>query len=64
MQLEVSPVPPCLIHATMKHGSARSKAWFFSIASLVLLLVICGVAALGLFTRPRRWSERSGPVMT
>jgi len=34
------------------------KAWFFLIISLLLLLMICSVAALGLFTRPTRWSER------
>ena len=38
------------------------KAWVFFIASLTLLLLICGLAALGLFTRPRRWSDRSEAV--
>ena len=40
------------------------KAWAFLIASLMLLLLICGVAAVGLFTRPGRWSERFEPVAT
>lgn len=35
------------------------KAWFFLVASVALLLVICGLATLGLLTRPVRWSERS-----
>lgn len=39
------------------------KAWFFLIISLLLLLIICGVAALGLFTRPTRWSERPSPTI-
>ncbi len=38
------------------------KAWFFLIISLLLLLMICSVAALGLFTRPTRWSERAMPL--
>ncbi len=38
------------------------KAWFFLIISLLLLLIICSVAALGLFTRPKRWSERPSPA--
>ncbi len=29
------------------------NAWVFLIASLMLLLLICGLAALGLFTRDR-----------
>ena len=35
------------------------KAWFFLAASFVMLLVICGLAMLGLLTRPMRWSERA-----
>jgi hypothetical protein len=35
------------------------KGWFFLVASFILLLVICGLATLGLLTRPLRWSERS-----
>ena len=35
------------------------KAWFFLIASFVLLVCICGLAMLGLLTRPMRWSERA-----
>ena len=38
------------------------KGWISLLASVVLLLVICGVAALGLFTRPTRWSDRSKPI--
>ena len=34
------------------------KAWFFLGMSVVLLLFICGLAMLGLLTRPMRWSER------
>ena len=30
------------------------KAWFFLVVSLLFLLMICSVAALGLFTRPGR----------
>jgi hypothetical protein len=33
------------------------KAWFFLAASFTL--VICGLAMLGLLTRPMRWSERA-----
>jgi hypothetical protein len=35
------------------------KAWFFLAASFVLLLVICGLAMVGVLTRPLRWSERA-----
>jgi hypothetical protein len=35
------------------------KAWVFLIASFVLLVCICGLAMLGLLTRPMRWSERA-----
>lgn len=38
------------------NDSMKMKGWVLRIASLVLLLVICGVAALGLSTR------RSGGV--
>jgi len=38
------------------------KTWGFLTASLLLFLLICGLAALGLFTRPRRWSELAGPM--
>ena len=34
------------------------KAWVFLIGNLLLLLLICGLAALGLSTRPQRWGER------
>ena len=34
------------------------KAWVFFIASLTLLLLICGLTVMGLLTRPRRWSDR------
>ncbi len=34
------------------------RAWFFLVASFLLLLVICGLAMVGLLTRPLRWSER------
>jgi len=36
--------------------AAELRAWVFLTASLMLLPVIWGLAALGLFTRPRRWS--------
>ena len=38
------------------------KAWIFLLASLALLLLICGLAVVGLLTRPRRWSDRSEAV--
>jgi hypothetical protein len=38
--------------------TSELKAWFFLAASLLLLLFICGLAMLGLLTRPLRWSER------
>ena len=34
------------------------KAWFFLVASVALLLVICGLATLGLLTRPVRWEAK------
>lgn len=34
------------------------KGWFFLAASMLLLLVICGLAMIGLLTRPVRWAER------
>jgi len=34
------------------------KGWLFLVASLLLLALICGLATLGLLTRPARWSER------
>jgi hypothetical protein len=34
------------------------KAWFFLAAGFLLLLCICGLAMLGVLTRPMRWSER------
>ena len=34
------------------------KAWVFLAASFLLLLCICGLAMVGLLTRPTRWSER------
>jgi hypothetical protein len=40
------------------------KAWVLLIASLLLLLIICALAALGSFTRPQRWSERGRPAAT
>ena len=35
------------------------KAWFFLATSFILLVCICGLAMLGLLTRPVRWSERA-----
>lgn len=34
------------------------KGWLLLMASLFLLLLICGLATVGLLTRPARWSER------
>ena len=34
------------------------KGWLFLMASLFLLMVICGLAMIGLLTRPARWVER------
>ena len=35
------------------------KAWLFLAASFLLLLLICGLAMVGVLTRPMRWSERA-----
>jgi hypothetical protein len=35
------------------------KGWFFLAASLLLLVFICGLAMVGVLTRPMRWSERA-----
>jgi hypothetical protein len=34
------------------------KAWAVLLVSLLMLAMICLIAAAGLFTRPQRWSER------
>jgi hypothetical protein len=34
------------------------KAWCVLAACFLLLLFICGLAMLGILTRPLRWSER------
>jgi hypothetical protein len=34
------------------------KAWFLLAACFVLLLFICGLAMLGILTRPMRWGQR------
>jgi hypothetical protein len=39
------------------------KPWLFLIISLLLLLIICSVAALGLFTRPTRWKRANDPAL-
>jgi hypothetical protein len=50
--------------ATVQIQSLRSreadmlKGWLFLVLSILMLLVICGIAAAGLFTRPSRWSDR------
>ena len=38
--------------------TADLKGWVFLAASFLFLLVICGLAMVGLLTRPVRWSER------
>jgi len=38
--------------------TSELKAWFFLAASFLLLLLICGLAMVGILTRPMRWSER------
>ena len=37
------------------------KAWLALAASFVLLLFICALAMLGVFTRPLRWRDRVRP---
>jgi hypothetical protein len=39
--------------------TAEMKAWFFLVASFVLLLFVCGLAMLGPLTHPMRWSVRA-----
>ena len=53
--------PGKLYDAGMTH---EMKGWLFLMASLLLLWVICGLAMLGLLTRPARWVEREGQRST
>ena len=36
----------------------EAKAWFILVASFILLVIICTLATLGIFTRPKRWNDR------
>lgn len=38
--------------------ASELKGWLFLLASLFLLMLICGLAMLGILTRPVRWTER------
>ena len=38
----------------------EAKAWFILVASFILLVIICTLATLGIFTRPKRWNDRPG----
>jgi len=58
VELVTLPVPQSCRDEYDHAMATELKAWFFLIISLLLLLMICSVAALGLFTRPTRWSER------